>query len=105
MDTQEAGRTLEVIRTLMERTTQYQFLTARAGLAAGLLACVGSILFVFLDAADPWHFAAVWTLVFIGSLLLTCVCSVMRVRERGECVWSRSAPAVGLARVPSGCAA
>ena len=25
----------EVIRTLMERTCQYQFLTARAGLAAG----------------------------------------------------------------------
>ena len=34
MDSQEATRTLEVIRTLMERTTQYQFLTARAGLAA-----------------------------------------------------------------------
>ena len=56
MDSRDASRTLEVIRTLMERTTQYQFLTARAGLAAGVLACIGSVLFVFLDMADPWHF-------------------------------------------------
>jgi hypothetical protein len=101
MDSHDATRTLEVIRTLMERTTQYQFLTARAGLAAGLLACAGSVLFVFLDAADPWHFAAVWSLVFFGSLLLTSVCSVMRVRERGERVWSRQAQAVVLALCPS----
>lgn len=101
MDTHEASRTLEVIRTLMERTTQYQFLTARAGLAAGLLACIGSLLFVFLDAAEPWHFAAVWALVFAGSLLLTCVCTVMRVRERGEQVWSRQAQAVVLALAPA----
>src|SRR5947199_29358 len=38
MDAQDATRTLEVIRTLMERTCQYQFLTARAGLLAGPLA-------------------------------------------------------------------
>ena len=34
MDARQATRTLEVIRTLMERTCQYQLLTARAGLAA-----------------------------------------------------------------------
>jgi len=101
MDTQEASRTLEVIRTLMERTTQYQFLTARAGLAAGVLACIGSVLFMFLDMADPWAFAAVWALVFVGSLLLTCVCTVMRVRERGEQVWSRQAQAVVMALTPA----
>jgi hypothetical protein len=101
MDTQEATRTLEVIRTLMERTTQYQFLTARAGLAAGVLAGVGAMLFVVLDSADPWHFGAVWGLVFVGSLLTTCVGTVMRVRERGEEVWSRQARAVVTALLPS----
>lgn len=101
MDTSEATRTLELIRTLMERTTQYQFLTARAGLAAGVLACLGASLFLVLDAADPWQFAAVWALVFVGSLLLTTVCTVMRVRESGEQVWSRQAQAVVLALAPS----
>src|SRR5205814_550998 len=69
MDAQEATRTLEVIRTLMERTCQYQFLTARAGLAAGTLAACGALSFTFLDAADPRHFGVVWALVFVGSLL------------------------------------
>jgi hypothetical protein len=101
MDSREATRTLEVIRTLMERTTQYQFLTARAGLAAGLMACVGSTLFLFVDAANPWAFAIVWSLVFAGSLLVTCICTVLRVRERGEQVWSRQAQAVVLALAPS----
>jgi hypothetical protein len=35
MDARQAAYNLEVIRTLMERTCQYQLLTARAGLAAG----------------------------------------------------------------------
>ena len=35
MEPRQAAQTLEVIRTLMERTCQYQLLTARAGLAAG----------------------------------------------------------------------
>src|SRR2546421_250004 len=43
MDAQQAARNLEVIRTLMERTCQYQLLTARAGLVAGSLAGVGAL--------------------------------------------------------------
>jgi len=101
MDSREAGRTLEVIRTLMERTCQYQFLTARAGLAAGLLAGMGALLFAVLDPYDPWHFGTVWVLVFAGSLLVTCVGSVMRVRERGEQIWSRQARAVVQALLPA----
>jgi hypothetical protein len=101
MDSREAGRTLEVIRTLMERTCQYQFLTARAGLAAGLLAGLGALLFAVLDPSDPWLFGTVWVLVFAGSLLVTCVGSVMRVRERGELIWSRQAKAVVQALLPA----
>src|SRR5437660_11587385 len=81
MDAQEATRTLEVIRTLMERTCQYQFLTARAGLAAGTLAACGALSFTFLDTADPRHFGVVWGLVFVGSLLATVLGTVLRVRE------------------------
>jgi hypothetical protein len=101
MDAQEATRTLEVIRTLMERTCQYQFLTARAGLVAGCLAGCGALAFAVLDAGNPWHFGTVWALVFTGSLLATVLGTVFRVRERGEEVWSRQARAVVMALAPS----
>jgi hypothetical protein len=101
MDAVQAARNLELIRTLMERTTQYQLLTARAGLAAGCLAGAGALAFIYLDPADPWQFGLVWGTVFVGSLLATCLGTVNRSRERGEQVWSRQARAVLLALAPS----
>jgi hypothetical protein len=103
MDTRQAARTLEVIRTLMERTCQYQLLTAWAGLAAGTLAGLAALLFVLLrlDPADPALFGAIWGLVFFGSLLATSVGTVMRGRERGERVWTRQTRTVILALAPS----
>jgi hypothetical protein len=102
MDARQAARNLELIRTLMERTTQYQLLTARAGLAAGTLAGAGALAFLLkLDATDPWQFGAVWGAVFLGSLLATGIGTVVRSRERGEPVWSRPARAVLLALAPS----
>ncbi|HXG08780.1 MAG TPA: hypothetical protein VNK04_03240 [Gemmataceae bacterium] len=101
MDAREAARTLEVIRTLMERTTQYQLLTARAGLAAGSMAGAGALAFLALDPDNPWHFGGVWGAVFAGSLLATCLGTVLRSRRRGEPVWSRQARAVVLALAPS----
>jgi len=101
MNAQQAARTLEVIRTLMERTTQYQLLTARAGLAAGTLAGLGALAFLWLDAKNPWHFGGVWGAVFVGSLLATCAGTVTRSRQRGERVWSRQARTVLLALAPS----
>jgi hypothetical protein len=101
MDASQAARNLEVIRTLMERTCQYQLLTARAGLAAGTLAGAGALGFYYLDARNPWHFGCVWALVFAGSLLAATVSIILRGRERGELVWSRAARAVLLALAPS----
>jgi len=101
MDSVQAARNLELIRTLMERTTQYQLLTARAGLAAGSLAGAGALAFLVLDASNPWQFGGVWGVVFFGSLLATCVGTVLRSRERSERVWSRQARAVLLALAPS----
>ena len=101
MDARQATQTLEVIRTLMERTTQYQLLTARASLVAGSLAGAGALAFVWLDPADPWAFGAVWGAVFAGSLLATTLGTVLRGRANGEHVWSRQARTVLLALAPS----
>jgi len=101
MNARQAARNLEVIRTLMERTCQYQLLTARAGLAAGSIAGAGALTFFLLDPHNPWHFGTVWALVFLGSCLATIVGSVLRGRKRGEQVWSRPARAVLLALAPS----
>jgi hypothetical protein len=101
MDARQAARNLEVIRTLMERTCQYQLLTARAGLAAGSLAGAGALGFVFLDPQNAGHFGTIWALVFVGSLLATTVGIILRSRQRGERVWSRPGRAVLLALAPS----
>ena len=101
MDARDAARNLEVIRTLMERTCQYQLLTARAGLVAGSLAALGALTFVFLDAQDPWQFGAVWATVFAGSTLATTIGTVLRGRSTGERIWSRQARTVVLALAPS----
>ena len=101
MDARKAAENLEVIRTLMERTTQYQLLTARAGLVAGTLAGAGALSFLVLDANDPGQFGVVWALVFAGSCLASTLGTVMRGRELGELIWSRQAKAVVLALTPS----
>jgi hypothetical protein len=102
MDPRQAARNLELIRTLMERTTQYQLLTARAGLAAGIMAGLAALLLIFvLDRDNPWHFGIVWAVVFVGSVGATCFSTIIRSRARGERVWSRPARAVLLALAPS----
>ena len=101
MDVVEAGRNLELIRSLMERTTQFQLLTARAGLAAGCLAGAGAVSFLALDAADPWQFGGVWAAVFAGSVLALLVTAWLRARESGQHFWTRPARAVVLALAPS----
>jgi len=101
MDPRQAAHTLEVIRTLMERTCQYRLLTAGASLAAGTLAILGASAFVFLDAGDPISFAAVWGFVFASSLTGSFVGTLLRGREVGERVWTRQTRMVLLALAPS----
>jgi len=105
MDARQAAHTLEVIRTLMERTCQYHLLTAKASLAAGSLAGAGAAVFLLLDAANPWHFGFVWGLVFVGALFAVLGGVFWRSRESGERIWSRQARAVLLALAPSVAAA
>ena len=102
MDSRQAAQTLEVIRTLMERTCQYRLLAAWAGLAAGSLAGAGAlVLACVLNAESAAQFGAVWGLVFAGSLLASVVGTVLRGRAVGESVWSRQARAVVLALAPA----
>jgi hypothetical protein len=101
MDARQAARNLEVIRTLMERTCQYQLLTARAALVAGSLAGAGALLLAVRDPANPWAFGAVWATVFAGSLFATCLGTILRGRRRGEPLWSRQARTVLLALAPA----
>jgi hypothetical protein len=101
MDARQAAQTLEVIRTLMERTCQYQLLTARAALVAGTLAGGGALAFLWLDAANPWHFGIVWAIVFAGSLAATTLGTVLRGRNSGEQIWSRQARTVLMALAPA----
>jgi len=102
MDSRQAAQTLEVIRTLMERTCQYRLLAAWAGLAAGSLAGAGAlVLACVLNAESAGQFGAVWGLVFAGSLLASVVGTVLRGRAVGESVWSRQARAVVLALAPA----
>src|SRR5690349_16721142 len=102
MDSRQAAQTLEVIRTLMERTCQYRLLAAWAGLAAGSLAGAGAlVLSCALNPEGPAQYGAVWGLVFAGSLLASVVGTVLRGREVGEPVWSRPARAVVLALGPA----
>jgi hypothetical protein len=101
MDAVQAARNLELIRTLMERTTQYELLTARAGLVAGSLAGLGALAFAVLDPANPWSFGGVWAAVFLGSIVATGLGIVDRSRQRGQSIWSRPARAVLLALAPS----
>lgn len=101
MDARQAACTLEVIRTLMERTCQYQLLTARASLVAGSLAGLGALSFFFLNPANPVHFGLVWGVVFLGALLAISIGTVIRSREIGEQIWSRQARTVLKALAPS----
>ncbi len=101
MDPRQAAHTLEVIRTLMERTCRYRLLTAGASLAAGTLALIGALAFLFVDAGDAAVFAAVWGFVFASSLTGSFVGTLLRGREVGECVWSRQTRMVLLALTPS----
>ncbi len=101
MDPRQAAHTLEVIRTLMERTCRYRLLTAGASLAAGTLALLGALAFLFVDATNPLAFGAVWGFVFASSLTGSVVGTLLRGREVGERVWSRQTRMVLLALTPS----
>ncbi|MBI3272306.1 MAG: hypothetical protein HYZ53_25165 [Planctomycetes bacterium] len=91
---------LRVIRTLMERSAKYELLSARAGLAAGLIALVGALFLSLARLDGPWPYGLVWAGVFVGSLTSVVLCVIQRGQERNEPVWSPQARAVVTALLP-----
>jgi hypothetical protein len=103
MQLEHAEHTLETIRTLMERSQRYEYISGYSGLLAGAVTILGCAVLRldWLPLAHPANFALVWGVVFgvafAGHLLLT----FGRARQRGEPVWSRQARTVLLAVLPA----
>jgi hypothetical protein len=97
MNGREAEQTLSVIRTLMERGTQYRNLSGYAGIAAGVATLVGSVLRLWL------HTPFVWT--WLGVLVAACAAATFftgqMAHANGEPLWTRQARTVVLALTPA----
>jgi hypothetical protein len=89
MDPRRAEENLELIRTLMERATRYEYLSARAGMLAGGATLLGSLSFLWLHPTDPLAFGLVWTAVLAVSLAGTLLENMRELRAAGEPPWSR----------------
>jgi hypothetical protein len=101
MDRERAEQNLELIRTLMERTTRYEHLSARAGLQVGVVAIVGSASFYWLDATNARVFTMVWGVVLLVSLAISAVEHIREVRAAGAPLWSRPAREIVRALLPA----
>ena len=96
----EAAEDLRVIRRLMERSSTYELLSARVGVAAGLIAWAGLLLLWLTGLDGAWPYGMVWAGVFVASLGSVVMCVIQRARERNEAVWSPTARAVVVALFP-----
>ena len=101
MDQERAEQNLELIRTLMERATRYEYLSARAGLQVGGIAVAGALAFTVLDAASPLAFGLVWFAVFWLSVGVMVREQVREVRDAGVPLWTRPAREIVRALVPA----
>jgi hypothetical protein len=101
MDRRRAEENLELIRTLMERATRYEYLSARAGLQVGALALAGSFSFLWLDPARPAAFGLIWGAVFGASLAVTIREQIREVQAAGAPLWTRPAREIVRALLPA----
>lgn len=97
MTGREAEQTLSVIRTLMERGTQYTHLSGHAGIAAGGLTLLGSFLRLRFDTP----FLPTWLGVLIAASASTVLFTAALHRANGEPLWTRQARTVTFALLPS----
>ena len=97
MTGREAEQTLSVIRTLMERGTQYTHLSGHAGIAAGGLTLLGSFLRLRFDTP----FLPTWLGVLVLASATTILFTGALHRANGEPLWTRQARTVTLALLPS----
>lgn len=105
IDRERALANLEVIRRLMERSCQYELISARAGVGAGAAALAGSAALHYIGDHNPLYFGLVWGVVFVFALCWFGLCTFWRGYERNQPVWSSQALAVLQAIAPSALAA
>ena len=89
MDATQAARHLEVIRSVMERTSRYRLLAPWAALAAGAFAGIGAALQGAWALTDAGAFAAIWGAVFVAALLASLAGTLLRAHRRQQSAWSR----------------
>jgi hypothetical protein len=101
MTSKEAEQTLSAIRTLMERSTHYGNLSGHAGIAAGALTLLGSVL--RLQWSTP--FLPTWIGVLIAAAGASLFFTAVLARANREPFWTRAARTVVLALTPAFAAA
>jgi hypothetical protein len=98
MTCREAEESLDVIRTMMERSTRYTNLSGDAGIVAGLLTLGGSALREWGQAS----FLFTWIAVLIGACAAFVFFTWRMALANGEPFWTRQARTVVLALTPAG---
>jgi len=103
VESNQAERTLEVIRMLMERGTRYTHVCGSSGIAAGLITLGGCA--VLASGRLPYDrvtsFVATFAVVFVASFLANVYFTFRMARQNHEPVWSRTARTVTLAFLPN----
>jgi hypothetical protein len=103
MQFEQAEHTLETIRTLMERSQRYEYISGYSGLLAGAVVILGCAVLQLglLPLAYPVSFLLVWSAVFAIAFAGHALLTFGRARQRAEPVWSRQARTVLLAVLPA----
>jgi hypothetical protein len=103
VETNQAERTLEVIRMLMERGTRYTHVCGSSGIAAGLITFVGCAILAWghLPYDYATSFVTTFALVFVASFLANVYFTYQMARQNHEPFWSRPARTVTLAFLPN----
>lgn len=92
---------LELIRTLMERATRYEHLSARTGLQVGCIGIAGALVAARLGPENQQSFLATWAMVFVASVCATTVEQMREVRHAGVAFWTRPARQIVTALMPA----
>jgi putative flippase GtrA len=103
VETNQAERTLEVIRMLMERGTRYTHVCGSSGIAAGLITFAGCAVLTWghLPYDYATSFVTTFAVVFVASFLANLYFTFQMARQNHEPFWSRPARSVALAFLPN----
>lgn len=100
MNSNEAAQHLEVIRTLMERSSVYRLALAPPMVLAGNMGTLGALIALRMKIESGPKFALFW----MGVCLVTVIGSLLLIRRQavraGEEVWSTPARRVAFSALP-----